>query len=95
MFTNVPMDLSITILLKIDSKISLFGKKVEMSELIQFLKRIKEKIKSAIMIFSVIVESKENILNCKWPICFSRCKYVYFSLLGEKLGDTEDLIRTI
>lgn len=53
-----------------------------MSELIQFLKRIKEKIKSAIMIFSVIVEGKKNILDCKRPICFSRCKYVYFSLLG-------------
>lgn len=85
MFTNVPMDLSITILLKIDSKISHFGKKAEMSELIQFLKRIKEKIKSAITIFSVIPEGKENILNCKCPICFSRCKYVYFLLLGGKI----------
>lgn len=59
MFTNVPMDLSITILLKIDSKISLFGKKGEMSKLIEFLKSIKEKIKSAIMIFSVILEGRK------------------------------------
>lgn len=59
MFTNVPMDLSITILLKIDSKISLFGKKGKMSELIEFLKSIKEKIKSAIMIFSVILEGRK------------------------------------
>lgn len=56
------MDLSITILLKIDSKILLFGrkkKKAEMSELIEFLKRIKEKIKSAMMIFSVILEGRK------------------------------------
>lgn len=45
-----------TILLEIDSKISLFEKeKAEMSELIQFLKRIKGKIKSAVTIFSVIL----------------------------------------
>ena len=54
------MDLSITILLKIDTKISLFGKKAEMSELILFLKRIKEKIKSAITIFSILLEGKEK-----------------------------------
>lgn len=60
------MDLSMTILLEIDSKISLFGKeKAEMSELIQFPKRIKGEIKPAITIFSVILQGKENILTSK------------------------------
>lgn len=56
-----------------------------MSELIQFLQRIKEKIKSAIMIFSVILECKENILNCEWPMCFSMCNNIQFILLGWKI----------
>lgn len=59
-----------------------FLEKISMSELIQFLQRIKEKIKSAIMIFSVIQEDGENISNCKWPVCFSTCKYAQFLLLG-------------
>lgn len=85
------MDLSITILFKIDSKISHFGKKVEMSELIQFLERIQEKIKSAITIFSVVVEDKENILNCKWHICFSKVQICLLLAAGLKNWGTQKI----
>lgn len=49
-----------------------------MSELIQFAQRIKEKIKFAIMIFSVILECKENISKCKRPYV-SQHAYVFNS----------------
>lgn len=93
MFTNVPMDLSITILLKIDSKISLFGKKGEMSELIEFLKSIKEKIKSAIMIFSVILEGRKIFWIINGPYVYWDANVLTPHYCIEKGGDTRDLIR--